>query len=98
MKSTKTSHIFPILSFLLLIDFLLYLGPVHSDILSNGATIIESIVIYEADERVLRPWWVFSFQNKVYKFEEFKYVDEITKNKGMKPINTNKAKEAFIND
>lgn len=98
MKSKKTNHISHILSFFLLVGLLLFQGPVLSIYLSNGAAVgqelnlsskaelIEHGFIYAADEGMMKTWWIFSFQNRVYKFEEAKFVDELSNNEELKPL------------
>ena len=110
MKSTKTNRIVHTFSFFLLLSLLLIQGPVLSINLSNGAAVgqelnlsteaelIEHGFIYVADEGMMKTWWIFSFQNKVYRFEEAKFVDDLSNEKDMRSFNQSKAKEAFKND
>lgn len=98
MKSIKTNRIVHTFSFFLLLSLLLIQGPVLSINLSNGAALgqelklgteaelIEHGFIYAADEGMMKTWWIFSFQNRVYKFEEAKFVDELSNNEGLKPL------------
>ena len=62
---------------------------------SSDAKLIEHGFIYAADEGMMKTWWIFSFQNKVYKFEEAKFVDDLSNEKDMKSFNQSKAKEAL---
>ena len=110
MKSTKTNRKVHIFSIFLLLSLLLIQGPVLSFTLSNGAVVgqelnlgteaelIEHGFIYAADEGMMKTWWIFSFQNKVYRFEEAKFVDDLSNEKDMGSFNQSKAKEVFKND
>ena len=110
MKSTKTNRIVHTFSFFLLLSLLLIQGPVLSNNLSDGAAIgqelnlgtqaelIEHGFIYAADEGMMKTWWIFSFHNKVYRFEEAKFVEDLSNKKDMRSFNQSKAMEAFKND
>ena len=107
MKSNKTNLINRTLSFFLLVGLLLCQGPVLSISLSDGAAVgqelnlgkeaelIEHGYIYAADEGMMKSWWIFSFQNKVYRFEEAKFVDDLSNERDLKSFNQSKAKEAL---
>ena len=97
--------------FLITFWLFLFLGPVlYTPNLSSGAAVgqelnlgteaelIEHGFIYAADEGMMKTWWIFSFQNKVYRFEEAKFVDDLSNEKDMGSFNQSKAKEVFKND